>query len=187
MGASIFLFPPPSTSNVVCSFHRDPDTGGLVFRKVEIENILPGPLNPQLTISRDGKNIYVAELARNTVTALQRNSATGALTLAQTIIPDAVPEVVDQMRSIAISADGARVYVARQSLFSTGALLVLARDAITGSLSFAEGQYDGVAGVHELEQPAGVVESGDGAHVYVASGELSSAGSASVLRFGIVR
>jgi poly(3-hydroxybutyrate) depolymerase/6-phosphogluconolactonase (cycloisomerase 2 family) len=66
----------------------------------------------------------------------------------------------------ALSPDGANVYVAN---FLGDSVVVFARDAPSGRLSFLEAQRNGVNGVDGLGNAIAVVVSPDGRHVYVAS------------------
>lgn len=65
---------------------------------------------------------------------------------------------------VAVSPDGRDVYVAS---FDDNALVVLARNQMTGAITFTEAHLDQKADVSGLFRPVSVVASPDGAHVYV--------------------
>lgn len=73
---------------------------------------------------------------------------------------------LDSARGVAISPDGAHVYVAA---LLDSSLAAWARDAMTGALTLIEVEKDGVAGVDGLAGAHDVALSGGGEHVYVAS------------------
>ena len=124
-----------------------------------------------VTISPDGKHIYVASFDSDAVAVLSRNKATGALT------PLAGTGGVgtDGARSVAVSPDGKHVYVASSD---SSAVAVFSRNKATGALTQLAGTAgcvsdtgtgglctDGVA----LDLAFSVTVSPDGKHVYVAS------------------
>jgi 6-phosphogluconolactonase (cycloisomerase 2 family) len=78
--------------------------------------------------------------------------------------------------AIAVSPDGAHVYVSGSALLLSGedAVAVFSRNGVTGALTFVEAQFDGVGGVDGLDGADAVAISPDGAHVYVA-GEFDDA------------
>ncbi len=67
--------------------------------------------------------------------------------------------------SVAVSPDGAHVYVAA---YGDSSLAVFTRDPVTGRLTFVEAQWDDAGGVDGLAGAYSVVVSPDGAHVYAA-------------------
>lgn len=71
---------------------------------------------------------------------------------------------IDQPAAIAISPDGAQVYVAGSG---SNAVAIFARDADTGALSPVGAVRDG-QGAQGLDQPGDIAISPDGAHAYVA-------------------
>lgn len=73
--------------------------------------------------------------------------------------------------SVAVSPDGAHVYVAA---YGDSSLAVFARDLATGRLAFVEALWDGAGGVDGLAGAYAVAVSPDGAHVY-AAGSLDNA------------
>jgi DNA-binding beta-propeller fold protein YncE len=120
-----------------------------------------------LTVSPDGAHVYVAGAQDGTVTVFERTVPGGTLTLVEAQ-EDGVAGVdgLGGARELALSPDGAHLYVAGQA---DNALAVFARNAVTGALTFVEAQKDGVAGVDGLVGPFAVAVSPDGAHVYAST------------------
>ncbi len=68
--------------------------------------------------------------------------------------------------ALAVSPDGRHLYVVSRD---DNALVVFARDDVTGELTFVESFIDGTGGVFGLEDPSSVAVSPDGRHVYVSA------------------
>ena len=160
-------------------FHRDSASGALTFVETQ-KNVLVtvGPntvdvLNGAhgVVVSPDGAHVYVASKDADALVVFSRDAVSGALTFVQAKL-DSVGKVngLDGAQGIAISPDGAHVYVAGRN---DDAVAVFSRDAATGKLTFVEFQRDG-SGVDGLLGAKGVAVSPDGAHVYVA-GSLDNA------------
>ena len=120
-----------------------------------------------VTISADGKSVYVASFDADAVAVFARNPTTGALTYVETQ-KDGVGGVdgLDGASRVAISADGRSVYAAS---IVDDAVAVFARNPTTGALTYVETQRDGVGGVDGLNAAAGVSTSADGKSVYAVS------------------
>lgn len=115
--------------------------------------------------SPDGRHVYAAGRADNALVAFARDATTGLLTRVQ-ILRDDVGGVDGLRRvwSLAISPDGAHVYVATEG---EDTLAVFARDAATGVLQFADIVRDETS--ESLDRFTGsIAVSPDGDHVYVA-------------------
>jgi DNA-binding beta-propeller fold protein YncE len=140
-----------------------------------------------VALSPDGKNVYVASFQPDPVpvsalAVLKRDAKTGALTqlpgadgCISTDLPGCTPAIaLGGSSSVAVSKNGASVYVASQS----GAVAVFARNHQTGALTqlaepngcVSQGGSGGhcIDG-HALDGAQGVAVSADGANVYVAS------------------
>jgi DNA-binding beta-propeller fold protein YncE len=173
---------------------RDPRTGGVTFASCTTDDGGDGRPGSEGTcadgdalagasgvvFSPDGRFAYVAAKRASGVTWLARDAATGALTqagcLKQTVragerCAQAVP--LDGARAIAISPDGAHVYVAAQA---ASAVSVFARNAATGALTWqscvSQSGSDGAcARTPGLTSPFGLEASADGAQLYVLGSE----------------
>ena len=108
--------------------------------------------NPQgITISADGKNVYVMNQSSNTVSIFTRNTTTGALTAAGTIATGSSPY------SIVVSADGTSVYVAN---YTSNTISIFTRNISTGALTAA-------GTIASSATPSDIAISADGKNVYV--------------------
>ncbi len=116
-------------------------------------------------VSPDGKQVYAAGGDDDAVDVFQRDPATGALTLTQTV-KDGVDRVdgLAFASSLALSPDGAHLYVTGSR---DDAVAVFTRDRTTGALTFVEAQKNGVGGIDGLKFARGVAVSPDGSFVYV--------------------
>ncbi|MBJ7328930.1 MAG: beta-propeller fold lactonase family protein [Solirubrobacteraceae bacterium] len=93
-----------------------------------------------VTVSPDGKNVYVGSFIGNAVVVFARNAATGALTqptdttgcLAAAVSGCATGIALGAPEGMAVSADGASVYIATAA---SNAVLTLQRNASTGALT----------------------------------------------------
>jgi 6-phosphogluconolactonase (cycloisomerase 2 family) len=120
-----------------------------------------------LAISPDGAHVYVTGSGFDEVVAFSRDAPTGLLTFVEAE-QDGVGGVdgLDGAHGVAISADGAYVYVAS---VEDDAVAVFSRNAGTGQLTFVEVLRDGVGGVDGLNGASAITLSADGAYVYVAA------------------
>ncbi len=155
-------------SNSVAVFTRDPNSGSLTFLQALHDGSggVDGLYGARgITVTADGKHVYVASISAGAVALFSRAPLTGELSFVT-----AYHDGVDGMdglagaTAIALSPDGAHLYVASQV---DDAVAVFARDAETGALTFVEDQRDGVDGVNGLDVAVDVAVSADGASVYV--------------------
>jgi len=158
------------SANAIDVFLRDSTTGALTF--IATEPALKGP--QAIAISADGNHLYVAAGNDNAVALFSRDPASGMLTLVQTLKDNTGG--VDGLAgadSVAISPDGAHVYVAGKL---DDAIAVFGRDPSTGTLSFIEIERQAVNGVDGLDGVQAVAVSADGTHVYTAASTASAVG-----------
>jgi 6-phosphogluconolactonase (cycloisomerase 2 family) len=176
--------------NAVAVFSRDATTGELTFVEVLIDGGIDGAGNTidglfgarGVTVSPDGKHVYVAGGGDHAVAVFSRDATTGKLTFVEALIDggtDGVGNMIDGLglaRGVTVSPDGKHVYVTGQG---DDAVAVFSRDAATGKLTFVEalkdGGIDGAGNtIDGLDAASGVTVSPDGKHVYVA-GDLDNA------------
>ncbi len=198
-------------SDGIASFARDPQTGALEqLAGTEGCVTVTGSGGAcatgtelwrptSLTVSADGRNVYVASSISNAVDVFTRDATTGAL--AQLASPEGcVSESGSHgacvhgrgllgAEAVAVSPDGTSVYVAagQGERVATSNVAVFARDPGTGALSqspTADGCFSADAGdptcpvARALDTPTSILVSGDGRSVYVGS----SAGLAAFAR-----
>jgi 6-phosphogluconolactonase (cycloisomerase 2 family) len=155
-------------------FERDATTGALRVLQVipgwDYNNPV-GPSGPLLStaisirVSPDGRNVYVAAYYATAVTVFARDATSGLLTFVQVV------ELLDGLggaTSIVLSPDGAHLYV---SGYHDNAIAMFARSTVTGELSYLGAVRDGEGGIVGLAEPAGLVMSPGGEHVYAAAAE----------------
>ena len=148
-----------------------------------------------LALSPDGSHAYVTSEALDAVLLFGRNAGTGRLTPVEAYDSARAgfeQVLLDGAIDVAVSPDGAHVYVASRN---DGAIAVLGRNPANGRLGFVQNQIDGVLGAPDangptnglagvngqndpddsgpavvaMSRPAGLALSPDGAQLYVAS------------------
>lgn len=118
-----------------------------------------------VTVSPDGRHVYVASRYEDAVTWFSRDTATGDLTflgVAQDTV-DGV-QVLDYARCIVFADQGTRAYIASEY---NGAVAWYSRDTTTGDLAFDGAVLDRDTVVGRLQGAAMLAISPDGKHVYV--------------------
>ena len=113
------------------------------------------------TVSPDGANVYVAGSWGAALAVFARDARSGRLTFleAQRNGVNGVDGLGSPI-AVAVSPDGAHVYVASQ----VGAIAAFARDPLTGRLTFVQAQSNVLPGPdHSIYS---LIASPDGAHVY---------------------
>ncbi len=148
---------------------RDETTGELDFLEAHFDGA--GGVDgldyaSKVSVSPDGRHVYVASSGDNAIAAFARDATTGELTFVTAYVDGAGGvDGIAGVRSLALSPGGEQVYTVS---YRDGALAAFARDAETGELQFLEAHVDGVAGVTGLGgSPYDVAVSPDGTHVYV--------------------
>ena len=157
-------------ASFVSVFARDAIDGSVDWVESHVEGVagvqgLAGVTD--VTVSPDGAHVYATAGDDDSIAVFERAVPAGTLTFVEAQ-QDGVAGVdgMDGAAALALSADGAHVYVASQA---DDAVAVFARNGATGGLTFVEAHEDGVAGVDGLLGAIDVAASPDGNHVYVAS------------------
>jgi poly(3-hydroxybutyrate) depolymerase/6-phosphogluconolactonase (cycloisomerase 2 family) len=117
-------------------------------------------------VSPDGAHVYVASEFGDVLAVFARDPSSGRLSFVE-MQHNGIAGVdgLGDAREVVVSPDGVHVYVASAG---DSALVVFARDAATGRLTFVQVQRDGLPGAGPDYGPVGLAVSPDGAHVYAA-------------------
>lgn len=110
-----------------------------------------------VAVSPGGGHVYVVASREDAVTGFERNPLTGALSWIQTVRRNHPYIPLGGAAAVAVSADGAYVYVAAAG---DDAVAVFRRDATTGMLTDTA--------MHPSSAPSDVIANPDGVHVHVA-------------------
>ncbi len=158
-----------ATKNAVLRFDRDSVTGalsGAVSYKITSTGFAQAKLAgvQDIKLSADGLYLYVAAMTDNAVTVLARNPADGNLSFVESQVQGGAISNLKKPFRLAISADGAQVYVLAQE---SGAVVRFNRASSTGQLSFVGSIDQTQPNLSALSSPGGIVMSPDGAQVYV--------------------
>ncbi|MCC6764126.1 MAG: beta-propeller fold lactonase family protein [Deltaproteobacteria bacterium] len=127
-------------------------------------NGLDGPR--AVAVSPDGAHVYVASFDDDALAAFRRDPQDGRVTPVGVSF-DGIDGVdgLNGARGLALSPDGAHVYVAGAR---DDAVAVFARDAGSGVLTFVQRRKNGAGVLDSLNGARAVAVSPDGKHVYVA-------------------
>ncbi len=168
-GAHVYATGPDADALAV--FARNPTTGELSWVQVQVDGIagvdgLQGAL--WIALSPDGAHLYVTGSSENAVAVFARDAGTGGLTFveAEKNGVGGVEHLIGAA-GIAVAPDGGHVYV---SAFLGDAVLVFARDAATGALTYSSQVQDGVGGVDGLDLARGLAISPDGKLLFACGG-----------------
>jgi len=153
-GRSVVLGGRPLDISVV---DRDPLTGALSHNHYLDDVTLDGV--EDLAFAPDDQQAYGADGRR--LACILRNTVAGQLSVSQ-ILEDDVGGVegLGGARSVAISKDGASVYVAASD---DDAVSVFDRDPWSGDMSFVEAYFNDTGGITGMSEPAALAVSPDGA------------------------
>ncbi len=129
-----------------------------------------------IAISPDGRFVYISSINSDAITVFQRNQVDGALSAAgglgaANFVQAFTRADLNSAYGLAVSPDGAHVYATG---FLSDTLLVLARNAITGTLTHKQTITTTTAA--ELDGVFRVVTSPDGRFVYTAGGNSGTGG-----------
>ncbi|MFN6483359.1 beta-propeller fold lactonase family protein [Nostoc sp. DedQUE02] len=119
-----------------------------------------------MTVSPDGKYLYVAGYDDSAIAVFERDTTTGQLSFVEVQKDDT--NGVDGLASAAsvtVSPDGKYLYAAG---YNDSEVAVFKRDTTTGQLSFVEVQKDGISSVDGLGGVYSITVSPDGKYLYAA-------------------
>ncbi|WP_395375284.1 beta-propeller fold lactonase family protein [Marinicella sp. W31] len=133
----------------------------------------------QIAMTPDGRFLYAAASGDNAIMAFQRNTTTGALTLAGTMEETTPGDMgITAVHGLAVSPDGKHLYAAGSNSDSIG---VFSIDDTLGTLTFVEAEVQGANDADDsggvvtfMDRPVRLTVSADGNHVYVAADFSSS-------------
>jgi 6-phosphogluconolactonase (cycloisomerase 2 family) len=146
--------------DTVTVFARNAGTGRLTWVETQrngVGGVTGLTTAVKIAVSPDGAHAYVTSRYSNALLTFARNATTGALSYVETKV-DGAPDGLYGAGGLAISSDGAYVYVAG---YNDGAVLTFSRDAGTGLLTLVESE--------SMYGPLTIALSPDGAHAYVIS------------------
>ncbi len=119
-----------------------------------------------ITTTLDGKHVYVAAAADNSVALFTRNTTTGLLSFGALYADGTGASAIQGASAVAVAPNGGQVYVTG---FGDNGLEVFTRNSGTGVLASLEVEVNGAGGVSGMAGPRGVAVAPDGRHVYVAA------------------
>lgn len=166
------LYATGATDGALAVFERDPATGLLTLVEIELESDpgvdgLAGAV--AVTVSRDGRNVYVVSEEDDALAVFARDPGTGELTFLERKKDGfgSLPLlVIDGATAVAVTPDGSQVLVAGAE---SDTLAVFDRDPDTGLVTYRTVFRDSVAGVDDLDLPQSIAVSPGGGYVYVAA------------------
>jgi 6-phosphogluconolactonase (cycloisomerase 2 family) len=171
----VHLYVSSKTDYSVAIFSRNSSTGALSFVEYvkKDSNDVSGLAGAsEMKFSPDGAYIYIGGPASSTISVFNRDFSTGALTFVEYLKEDSNGvSGIGYPSNSAVSPDGAFVYTASNA---DSTMAIYSRNNATGELSFIEYLKHDSAGVSSLAGPRTVLNSPDGANMYVVSGNDSS-------------
>lgn len=178
-----FVYVASEADDALSVFSRDAATGTLAFVQSQQEGAadpdaqggtVRGLSDPvALALSPDGAHLYVGASSGDSVAAYARNAGSGRLGFVEVEThgsddggdAGAAVSGLDDASGVAVSPDGAQVYVTARGSHSVA---VFDRTPASGRLSFAGAHIDGAQGVDGIGNAAALSLSPDGLHLYVA-------------------
>ena len=159
-----------SDDDAVAVFARSAETGALTFVEAEFDGVngVEGLDQARgVTVSPDGRHVYVAGQVSNALVVFARDPATGALTFV-TAYYDGVDGLdgLEGVLYVTVSPDGANVYTAS---YGENAVASFGRDPETGLLTYLQVLRDGENDIDGLGSVHCITVSNDGRNAYAAS------------------
>jgi 6-phosphogluconolactonase (cycloisomerase 2 family) len=150
-------------------FRREEVRGALDFVETQRDNVggVDGLAGAEtITVSPDGRHVYVAGFDENALAVFSRDEVSGSLRFVAVLRDgrNGVDGLANAV-AVAVSLDGQGVYVAG---VADNALAVFQRDQETGRLTFVEVERDGSGGVDGLAKIVALTISPDNRHIYAA-------------------
>ena len=182
-GRNVYVASPNNAAATV--FSRDASSGLLTFLESQNTNTLAALSGViTLTVSPDGRNVYVVTALPAGLVVFTRSNTDGRLTYAQNF-KDGLSDVAgltnalgqnyspltSAIRTVGVTDDGAFLYIASGV---DDAVMTFSRNPATGLLTPAAVVADGVDGVDGIDGASSLVLSPDNRFVYV-SGQAESA------------
>jgi cysteine-rich repeat protein len=172
-GDGLHVYATGQDDAAVAVFSRNGGTGALTFVEVEKDGVagVAGIRRPRaIVLSPDGNDLYVAGEGSDTVAVFNRNAGTGALTFLEFHQDSAAIPSLGGAFGVAISADGASVYVASEN---DKTVTAFARNGGTGALTFLAFVKKG-GDAKGLNGARSIVLSPDAAYAYVIDGKADA-------------
>ena len=163
------------TSDALVVFDRNTTTGDLTFKESHVNNtggITNFDSPKELSISPDGKNIYIIGQTNDALHVFDRNTTTGALTYNEHYRDGVTaPTLLDSPFAVRVSPDGNFVYATSRG---EDAITVFSRNSSTGDLTVAF-EYEGSdLGTTQLTDPYSLVFQTDGSELFLAGGSADA-------------
>jgi len=176
-GSNVYVTATSDDNDSLVGFSRDLSDGQLDFLG-EVVNGMDGIMGlgglSDVTVSPDGKNVYVTARRENTIAVFGRDPGTGELSFQQ-LIRDGEGGVYGLLgpSAVLVNPAGDRVFVANST---SNVIIIFRRDTLTGELAYLEtgGDFAGV------ENGSSLAMDSSGQILY-----LSSNGSGALLAFDV--
>ncbi len=167
--------------NAINWFHRNINDGSLVYAGSLTNSSVSGPVllgASGLSISKDGKSVYVASSDGGSLDVFRRNQNTGDLTF-ENSFSETQNNVsgLEGTVEVTVSGDDQQVYVAGTG---SNALVVFNRNSFTGETTYQETLVDGEQNITDLDFPVAIAVSDRFSDIY-----LADFGSNALLSFSV--